>query len=116
MRKGRAWMLFRIVFLAAAVCFLASPGDVAAKTLKVGALMNFSFPLHVQYKKQLDAIVPEFNKKGGLVIQGQKYDIELIVYDSKFNAETARSATERLIYRDKVHFIMGVKPPTPGFP
>jgi len=107
MRKGKAWMLFRIVFLAAAVCFLASPGDVAAKTLKVGALMNFSFPLHVQYKKQLDAIVPEFNKKGGLVIQGQKYDIELIVYDSKFNAETARSATERLIYRDKVHFIMG---------
>jgi branched-chain amino acid transport system substrate-binding protein len=106
MRKIRAWMLYSVALLAAVVLF-AFPGGVSAKTLKIGALLDYGFPLHVQYKMQLDAIVPVFNGKGGLDIQGEKYEIEVIAYDSKLNAETARSAVERLIYRDKVTFIMG---------
>jgi len=106
MRTKRAWMLYSVALLAA-VIFLAFPGGVSAKTLKIGALLDYGFPLHVQYKKQLDAVVPVFNEKGGLNIQGEKYEIEVIAYDSKFNAETARSAVERLIFRDKVTFIMG---------
>jgi branched-chain amino acid transport system substrate-binding protein len=107
MRKGRLFMFLRVTLTVAVMLFVAAPGGVWAKTLKIGALLDFGFPLHVQAKRQLDAIVPDFNKKGGLVIKGQKYDIELIIYDSKLNAETARSAAERLIYRDKVQFILG---------
>jgi branched-chain amino acid transport system substrate-binding protein len=107
MRKRRLSMWLRITFMVAVMFFMAASNGVWAETLKVGAVMDFGFPLHVQYKKQLDAVVPDFNKKGGLVIQGQKYDIEVIMYDDKFNAETARTAVERLIYRDKVKFIMG---------
>lgn len=47
------------------------------------------------------------NKKGGLAIGKDKYNIELIKYDSKFVPETARAAAERLIYQDKVKFIIG---------
>jgi len=85
----------------------AAPNGVWAKTLKIGALLNFEFPLGVQCKRELDAVIPAFNKKGGLEIKGERYTIELIVYDSKFQAETARAAVERLIYRDKVKFILG---------
>jgi branched-chain amino acid transport system substrate-binding protein len=47
------------------------------------------------------------NKKGGLAIGEDKFNIELIKYDSKFVPETARAAAERLIYQDKVKFIIG---------
>ena len=107
MRQGKAWMFFRVFLLAVVIFLLAAPGGVSAKTLKIGVVLDYAFPLHVSYKKSLDALVEDFNKKGGLDIQGTKYDIKLIVYDSKLNAETARSAVERLIYRDKVKFIMG---------
>jgi len=107
MRKGRVWMFFRVALLVSVIFLFASPGGVSAKTLKIGVVLDYAFPLHVSYKKELDAIVEDYNKKGGLNIQGEKYDIQLIVYDSKLNAETARSAVERLIYRDKVKLIMG---------
>jgi len=107
MRKSRLSTWFRVIWVVAVMLLMIASSGVWAETLKIGVLLDYGFPLHVQYKKQLDSIVPDFNKKGGLVIQGQKYDIEVIVYDDKFNAETARSAVERLIYKDKVKFIMG---------
>jgi branched-chain amino acid transport system substrate-binding protein len=107
MSKKRLSMWFMVTLIVAVMLPMSASRGVWAETFKIGVLLDYGFPLHVQYKKQLDAVVPEFNKKGGLVIQGQKYEIEIITYDSKLNAETARSAAERLIYRDKVQFIMG---------
>jgi branched-chain amino acid transport system substrate-binding protein len=48
-------------------------------------------------------IIDETNAKGG--IKGRK--IELIVYDSKFDPETARTNIEKLIKKDKVVAILG---------
>jgi len=107
MRKSTLLKLAGMTLMVAVMVSLAVPSGVWAKNLKIGAILDYGFPLHVQYKKQLDAIVPDFNKKGGLDIQGEKYEVEVIAYDSKLNAETARSAVERLLYRDKVSFIMG---------
>jgi branched-chain amino acid transport system substrate-binding protein len=107
MRKRRISMWFRVTLIVTVMLLIAASSGVWAETLKVGVILDYGFPLHVMYKNELDAIVPDFNKSGGLVIQGQKYNIEVIVYDDKFNAETARSAVERLIYKDKVKFIMG---------
>jgi branched-chain amino acid transport system substrate-binding protein len=100
-------MWFMVTLMVAVMFPMATSRGVWAETLKIGVILDYGFPLHVMYKNELDAIVPDFNNKGGLVIQGKKYNIEVIVYDGKFNAETARSAVERLIYRDKVKFIMG---------
>jgi branched-chain amino acid transport system substrate-binding protein len=78
-----------------------------AKKLKVGALTNLGWSLGVDYKKFLDVIVPWFNEQGGVTIAGQKYEIDLILYDTKMNPETARAAVERLVNRDGVKFILG---------
>jgi branched-chain amino acid transport system substrate-binding protein len=107
MRKNRSFVLSCAALMMAGMLVMGASGGAGAETLKVGAVMDFGFPLHVQYKKQLEATVPEFNKQGGLVVEGKKYEIDLVVYDSKLNAETARSAVERLIYKDKARFIMG---------
>jgi len=107
MGKKRLSIWFMVALIVAVMLPMATSKGVWAETLKIGVLLDYGFPLHVMYKNELDAIVPDFNNKGGLVIQGKKYNIEVIVYDDKFNAETARSAVERLIYRDKVKFIMG---------
>ena len=112
MKKKKLRMLFGIILIAVMLMPLvigcAKPVPPAeVKTLKVGCLLDFSFPLGVQCKQELEAIVPEFNRKGGLVIQGQRYNIDLIIYDSKMSSETARAAVERLVHQDKVKFILG---------
>jgi len=56
----------------------------------------------------MDALIPDLNSKGGLAAgDGQKYNIDVIAYDGKRDAETSRSAVQRLISQDKVSFIMG---------
>jgi len=82
----------------------ADPGE---KILKVGALTNLGWPLGVDFKKFLDVAVPIFNEKGGLAIGGERYKIDLNLYDTKMNPETGRAAVERLVHRDKVKFILG---------
>jgi branched-chain amino acid transport system substrate-binding protein len=49
----------------------------------------------------------EINEKGGLDIGGEKYRINLIFYDSRCIPSEGVSATNRLITRDKVKFIIG---------
>jgi branched-chain amino acid transport system substrate-binding protein len=46
------------------------------------------------------------NKKGGLDIGGEKYIVQLIKYDSNNSGTTAVSAANRLIFEDKVKFII----------
>jgi len=83
----------------------AATGEV--ETLKIGMVLNFSFPLHVDWQKEMDALIPAINDAGGLDIGGKKYQIEMIMEDSKSNAETARAAVEKLVNQDKVKFILG---------
>jgi len=67
----------------------AEPAPPAeAKTLKIGCLVDFGFPIGMDTKKELEAVVPVINEKGGLVIGGERYNIDLIIYDSKMSAET----------------------------
>ena len=47
------------------------------------------------------------NKKGGLEVGKEKYKIEIIAVDSKMDHSTAKGAVERLVYQDKVKFILG---------
>jgi len=104
-------MLCGLVFIFAATILMAGPKIVSAdpgeKTLKIGCLENFEFPLGMDCVNELKAIVPVYNKKGGLVIKGERYNIDVITYNSKFDTPTAKAAVERLIYRDKVKFIIG---------
>ena len=46
------------------------------------------------------------NKQGGLTIGGKKYMIEYHIYDGKYDTDTSRAAVEKLVYQDKVSFIV----------
>ena len=82
--------------------------SAAPQTLKIGMVYDNSFPLHVQWKAEMDALIPDLNSKGGLAAgDGNKYQIDVIAYDGKRDAETSRSAVQRLISQDKVSFILG---------
>jgi len=47
------------------------------------------------------------NKNGGLDIGGQKYEVEIISYDTSMAQSGEVSAVNRLIFEDKVKFILG---------
>lgn len=47
------------------------------------------------------------NAKGGLEVAGKKYKIEVIPYDDKYQGQAAADAANRLIFMDKVKFIIG---------
>jgi branched-chain amino acid transport system substrate-binding protein len=81
--------------------------SVAAAPLKIGMILDYSFPLHVAWQHQMEALIPDLNAKGGLKIGGTPYTVDLTMYDGKRNAETSRSAVQRLLTQDKVDFILG---------
>lgn len=97
------------VTLATALLFggYAMPAVAQVKTIKVGMVHHLGFSLGRDAQKLLEAYVPALNEKGGITMGGEKYKIELIVYDSKFSAELGRAAVERLVNQDKVKFILG---------
>ncbi|GAI52125.1 unnamed protein product, partial [marine sediment metagenome] len=98
MKKRKLRMLFGIILVAVMLVPLvagcAKPAPPEVKTLKIGCLENFGFPLGIDCVNELEALVPLFNEKGGLVINGERYNIDVIIYDSKFDPPTARAAVE----------------------
>ncbi len=79
----------------------------AAKTLKIGLITNLESPLDLPFAQGSQAMADLINKNGGMVIGGDTYNIQLIVYDSKGDGATAKTAAQRLISEDNVKFILG---------
>jgi branched-chain amino acid transport system substrate-binding protein len=77
-------------------------------TLKIGATMPMSSPYGYNTEKGYRILVHMFNEAGGLVVKGQRYKIEYIVYDDQYTAEGGRVGIERLLYRDRVMQIIGM--------
>ena len=87
-----------------AVSTTAAP---VAKSIKVGVVAFLGWPLGLETWKSIQVMADQINKAGGLAVGSDKYTIELVVADSKMNAETARSGVEKLIQQDKVQFMIG---------
>lgn len=84
-----------------------SVSAAAGGTVKVGMILDYSFPLHVAWQHQMEALIPDLNGKGGLNIGGAQYQVALTMYDGKRDSETSRSAVQRLLSEDEVDFILG---------
>jgi branched-chain amino acid transport system substrate-binding protein len=87
----------------------APTGTPAAevKILKVGCTLPFTNSLGIDTKKALEGIIiPAFNKAGGLTVKGQKYNIEMVIYDDQYTAPGGRAAVEKLVNDDKVKYII----------
>jgi branched-chain amino acid transport system substrate-binding protein len=104
-RKGI--VLLSVVLLVSSFTTLSWGAAPEPKTLKIGVIVFLGWSLGADMVKGIELMAELVNKRGGLAIGQDKYNIELIKYDSKFVPETARAAAERLIYQDKVKFIIG---------
>jgi len=80
----------------------------ATKILKVGTVLPLNFGMGVDTKKAFEMLVGQFNDAGGITIKGQNYKVQLIVYDDKWTAEAGRAALERLVYQDKIQYLIGI--------
>jgi branched-chain amino acid transport system substrate-binding protein len=91
-------------------CFPSLSFSSSEKVLKMGAI----FPLSgrgatwgLAAQKAITVKQKEVNGRGGLNVGGEKYKIEIIWEDDKYNAAAGRMAAEKLVNRDKVKFIHG---------
>jgi branched-chain amino acid transport system substrate-binding protein len=108
--------IFLILVLVALPLLTACPSPTPpppvgeAKILKIGcprAVTGFyseADTLHIQGDKLMESWI---NGEGGITINGQKYNVEMVTEDIQGTADGSVSATNKLIYEDGVNFIVG---------
>jgi branched-chain amino acid transport system substrate-binding protein len=76
------------------------------KTLTIGIITPTSNSRGLEISQQIQLMGDMDNAKGGVEIGGEKYKVEFIVYDSELSQAGETAAANRLIYEDKVKFII----------
>jgi branched-chain amino acid transport system substrate-binding protein len=97
-----------ILVLAVLPFMAACPATPAPKIIKIGGTGSFSTRQGIQMTKVLSMLADQLNEAGGLVVKGEKYNVEMITYDDKYQADVGRAAYEKLIFEDKVDFLTGM--------
>ena len=94
--------------------FLSRPVVVAAQqkagTLNIGYLLCLSdwyCVFDTIEERYLKAAAKMVNEKGGVTVQGQKYNIELVGEDGKSTMDGVTAAATKLAYDHKVKFVIG---------
>ncbi|MCA8906565.1 MAG: ABC transporter substrate-binding protein [Rhodospirillaceae bacterium] len=96
--------------LALGVSALALTSPAYAETLTVGLVAPLSgagAAWGLAMQGALELAVEDLNAAGGLVVDGETYEIEIVPYDSHYNPNDAVTAVNRLIYEDEAAFIVG---------
>jgi len=87
----------------------ACPGKEAeAKTLKIGMITSITGPMSVSFKSIYDAAKPTadlLNEMGGITVNGQQYNIEIVTEDDMSSPDGAVAAANLLI-QDGIKFII----------
>ncbi len=105
--------LLVIVIVAAAIVTLSSgvtPAAAPVKHIKIGTIMGLTGPLSVPsiaFDRGWDFYGDKLKEQGGIKIGNDRYVFDFIHEDSKGAAETAGTATNKLVTQDKVKFIIG---------
>lgn len=97
---------------AAALAALAASAAVEAadKTLTIGLLGPLSggaAAYGVELMRGAEIKIDEINKSGGLKVGADIYQIKLVSYDHKAQAADTATATNKLVFQDKVKYIIG---------
>ena len=84
------------------------PGFAAdtAKVVKIGSTVSMKTKEGMQTKKWLELLTERQNAAGGIVVKGQRYSVQMIIYDDDLSVDGGRAAAERLVYQDKVKYII----------
>jgi len=109
--RGRLWRYLSFLFLLFLVGLVFCPFNsyAANKTIKIGVSAPMKFVVGQHIAKGAQMAADEINAAGGVVINGERYDYEVIVADDNcfLSVTDAVSAIERLISVKKVNFVLG---------
>ena len=78
--------------------------------LKIGMLAGLTGPGSEMWMAQRDFTLmcqDSINKKGGISVKGKKYQIEVVVEDSKSTTSGHVTAATKLVFQDQVKFLLG---------
>ena len=94
-----------------AITALCLAGTASAQEeVKIGAIVTLSGAGAAWGQAMLHATelaADDVNAKGGLDVAGKKYKVKVIPYDDKYQAGEAVTAANRLVFEDKVKYIIG---------
>lgn len=108
MKKTRIFISLALFVILLVTGFVAQAAQ--KETLKIGMIYPLSgpaMPWGVNLQTILAIVTEEINSKGGLKVGDHVYELQIIPYDDKYNPEAAFTAANRLIYEDKVKYIIG---------
>jgi branched-chain amino acid transport system substrate-binding protein len=115
MRKSRFFVKAGIVITVVLMGFLGLTLSAAsAKTLKVGSVWSLTGPgseINLIMQRGETLCKDWINARGGVNINGEKYQIEIVTADIKSTAEGCVTAANKLVLQDKVKFVLGLTTP-----
>ena len=89
---------------------LAGPAIAQENVLKIGVLGVMSGPAAswgLVNKYSAEATAQMYNEQGGVEIDGEKYQIQIVSIDDKNDPKLAVSGAERLVHQEGIHYIIG---------
>jgi len=111
MKKRNSFFLGIVGILSVVLVVLVVSDQAEDKEiLNLGATVPFSWRMGINLKNILEMNADLISKSGGLMVGGKTYLIKYHIYDDKYNADAGRAANERLVFEDKVKFIVGTIP------
>jgi branched-chain amino acid transport system substrate-binding protein len=112
--KRRTWIGLTVcvgIVLAGSLLFVASSEAAGpAKTLKIGSLLSttgWHTIIDAIDERNTKLMAQMINDKGGIKVKGERYNIELVIEDTKSTMEGVSAAATRLAFDKKVKFVIG---------
>ena len=102
------------IFIFISVLLVLSNAAGAADTVKIGMVTSVTGPLSAVFKSMADAAKPTtdiMNKRGGITVNGKKYDVEIVTEDDQSSPPGAISATNKLLQAGIKFMIAPIFPP-----
>ncbi|HWP48829.1 MAG TPA: ABC transporter substrate-binding protein [Candidatus Limnocylindrales bacterium] len=109
-RRSLFLVILGIFLSAVALSFSFEKAVAQEKVLKIGQLGVMSGPAAswgLVNKYCIQAAAEMINEEGGVEIDGEKYKIEFVSIDDKMDPKLAVSGMERLVYQEKIKYIIG---------
>jgi branched-chain amino acid transport system substrate-binding protein len=102
---------FALFFIGLLFVIGITTGDASSKeVLKIGAIGSLSgsgAAWGIATKNGVQLAIDEVNDRGGLKVGGKIYELKQIIYDDTYTGQGGTTAANRLIFEDKVNFIIG---------
>ena len=102
--------MVRISKIVVAALLAGTLPAIAQETLKIGAIVTLSGPGAAwgqAMRNAAELAADKVNAAGGLEVGGRKYKVEIVAYDDKYQAGEAVTVANRLVFEDKVKYLIG---------